>query len=216
MFSSGIILPNLLTKDQFVDNLRARNINSASMWSASIGMLSGLSIDYDNMQFQSFISLATNIATTSFAYYVSNSKVLSSDSLSIVNSGGLWGTLFGFGIYTSADTDIEFMPLYLLGGQLTGLVSFYLLASNELISRQRMVKIDLVAIAAALSTYGLTTILSLNKETKWISSIIMAITAGYIAYLKTNNLGKTIEFNQPRNFSQSIMNLNFKLGSIKI
>lgn len=208
MLSAGIITPRIVTKNTETDisNARARNINSASLWSGSTGMLLGLSIDMVDFRTQSYLGFTFDVLATSSAAYFTSQKHLSADALSVVNSGGIWGLIMGYGVFEVVDTDIRYTPLFLLVGQLTGLGGSYYMAQKEVISRERQTKIDLYILFSGGVTYGLASLFEVNKSVKWALTCAGFIAGAWLGYRITDTWEKPAGYSVETELKDEMVN----------
>ncbi len=192
MFSAGIITPRIAIKksDTDINHERARTINTASLWSGSTGMLLGMSVDMVDFRTQSYFGLAFDLLATSSAAYITAKHHLTEDSLAVINSGGIWGLVMGYGIYEVADADIRYTPVFLLAGQLAGLGGAIYAAGQEVISRERQAMIDLYVLFSGGMTYGALSLFNANKRIKWAITCIGFIAGAYIGYRVTDSWEK--------------------------
>ncbi|MCP4137301.1 MAG: hypothetical protein GY754_40410 [bacterium] len=190
-FSSGIILPNVLTKNESMDTVRARNINCATLWGISTGVLLGLSIDTEDMTTQAYTGLACDILATGSAVLLTNNNHFSKDALSVINSGALWGLIMGYSTFEIVDTDIRSIPIFLLIGQTAGLAGGYLLSRQNILTRERLTAIDLYMLFSGALVYGISTISGINNRLKWALTGIGIIAGAAIGYITTDSWAKT-------------------------
>lgn len=196
MLSASIITPRLVSKNTETDitTARARTINSASLWSGSTGMLLGLSVDMVDFRTQSYFGFAFDVLATSSAAYFTSRQHLSEDALSVVNSGGIWGFIMGYGVYEVVDTDIRYTPVFLLMGQLAGLAGSFYVARQEMISRERQTKIDLYILFSGGVTYGLSSLFEVNKRIKWALTCAGFIAGAWFGYYITDSWEKPADY----------------------
>ncbi|MCP4137300.1 MAG: hypothetical protein GY754_40405 [bacterium] len=174
-------------KASMVTTAQAQLINSASAWGAIHGYFLGNML-FDNnysLLMSSLLDASMTITATHYAY----DSPPESSRIALINSSGMWGTVFFLEFYYLFfdNTGKETRSLFLLTGGITGMILAALWNRNNEYTRGEVAVNDLWGLLGALTGAGVTALpmlCNINFSFKWVlaGTLVGSVVALVLAY----------------------------------